>query len=52
AKDAIDDYMKGLKSGATYCGAKNILEMQKNVKFIKITGAGFKESAPHDVREV
>ena len=52
AQNAIDDYMKGLRSGATYCGARNIPEMQKNVKFVRITDAGFKESAPHDVREV
>jgi IMP dehydrogenase len=51
-KDIIESYMKGFRSGATYCGARNIPEMQKNVKFVKITDAGSKESAPHDVKEV
>ena len=39
----------GLRSGLSYCGAKTIPEMQKNAEFIRITGAGFIESQPHDV---
>jgi IMP dehydrogenase len=33
----------------SYCGAKTIPEMQKNAEFVRITGAGFIESQPHDV---
>ncbi len=39
----------GLRSGLSYCGAMSIPEMQKNAEFIRITGAGFIESRPHDV---
>ena len=39
----------GLRSGLSYCGAKTISEMQKNAEFVRITGAGFIESQPHDV---
>jgi IMP dehydrogenase len=39
----------GLRSGLSYCGARTIPEMQKNAEFVKITGAGFIESQPHDV---
>jgi len=39
----------GLRSGLSYCGARTIPEMQKNAEFIRITGAGFIESHPHDV---
>lgn len=39
----------GLRSGLSYCGAKTISEMQKNVEFIKMTSAGYTESQPHDV---
>jgi IMP dehydrogenase len=39
----------GLRSGLSYCGARSIAEMQKNAEFIRITGAGFVESQPHDV---
>jgi IMP dehydrogenase len=38
----------GLKAGMGYCGAKNI-ETLKEAKFVKITGAGAKESHPHDI---
>lgn len=39
----------GLRSGLSYCGAKTIPEMQRNAEFVRITGAGFIESQPHDV---
>jgi IMP dehydrogenase len=39
----------GLRSGLSYCGAKTILEMQRNAEFVKMTSAGFIESQPHDV---
>ncbi len=39
----------GLRSGLSYCGAKSIAEMQRNAEFVRITGAGFIESRPHDV---
>jgi IMP dehydrogenase len=32
-----------------YCGAKDIEALHKNARFIRITGAGLKESHPHDV---
>lgn len=38
----------GLRAGMGYCGAGNIQQLQQ-AQFIKITGAGVKESHPHDV---
>ena len=38
----------GLKAGMGYCGAATI-EKLKEAKFVKITGAGMKESHPHDI---
>ena len=38
----------GIKAGMGYCGAKDIPAMQQ-AKFVKITGAGARESHPHDV---
>lgn len=38
----------GLQAGMGYCGAKDIEAMQQ-AKFVKITGAGARESHPHDV---
>jgi IMP dehydrogenase len=32
-----------------YAGAATITEMQENTRFTRITGAGLRESHPHDV---
>ncbi len=47
--DIIKQLVGGLKSGISYCGGINIEELQKNAKFVRITGAGKKESGSHDV---
>lgn len=39
----------GLKAGMGYCGCKNIEELRKKAKFVKITPAGYRESHVHDV---
>ena len=47
--DLIKQFVGGIRSGLSYCGAKNIVEMQHNAEFVKITHAGYTESQPHDV---
>jgi len=47
--DIITQMTGGIRSGLSYCGAHNIKQMHKNAEFIKISGAGFAESQPHDV---
>jgi len=47
--DIIKQLTGGIRSGLSYCGANNILQMQENAEFIKMTSAGFVESQPHDV---
>ncbi|MFO8144378.1 MAG: IMP dehydrogenase [Candidatus Syntrophosphaera sp.] len=39
----------GLRSGMGYCGAENIPSLKEKAEFIQISGAGLKESHPHDV---
>ncbi|WP_303851787.1 IMP dehydrogenase [Seleniivibrio woodruffii] len=39
----------GLKSGMGYTGSRNIDDLRKYAKFVKISGAGLKESHVHDV---
>ena len=52
-KGSVADILKqltgGVRSGLSYCGAHTIKQMQENAEFIKISGAGFAESQPHDV---
>lgn len=47
-KDVIYQFVGGLRAGMGYVGAKNMTDLQK-AKFIKITGAGAKESHAHDI---
>ena len=42
----------GLRSSMGYIGAKNIMELQKKAKFLKITKAGFYESMVHSVEMI
>ena len=43
-RDVIQSLVKGIKSGISYCGARNIIEMQRNAEFMKITQASWQES--------
>lgn len=47
--DTVYQLSGGLRSGMGYCGTKTINDLIENGKFIRITGAGLKESHPHDV---
>lgn len=42
----------GLQSGLGYLGAKNLKELHSKASFVRVTPAGQKESAPHDVMEL
>ena len=48
-KETIHQLIGGVRSSMGYCGAKSIQEFYKKAKFIRITGAGIKESHPHDI---
>jgi IMP dehydrogenase len=47
--DTIFQMLGGLRSGMGYCGTRTIQELKENGKFVRITGAGLKESHPHDI---
>ena len=47
--DTSDQMMGGLRSGMGYCGVPTIQDLRTKTKFIRITGAGLKESHPHDI---
>lgn len=47
--ETVFQLLGGLKAGMGYCGTKTIPLLKKNGKFVRITGAGLKESHPHDV---
>src|SRR5579859_3924983 len=39
----------GVRSGMGYCGTRSIPELQQKARFIRISGAGLRESHVHDV---
>ncbi len=49
AAHIIQMMVEGLKAGMGYAGCKTIQELKRKAKFIKITGAGVRESHVHDV---
>jgi len=49
ASEVIYQLTGGLKAGMGYCGAKNLLELRRKAKFVRITNAGLRESHPHDI---
>ena len=48
--DTIYQLMGGLRAGMGYTGCATIQELHDKAKFVKITGAGLKESHPHDIQ--
>lgn len=48
--DVIFQIDGGLRSGMGYVGAANIKSLIEDAQFVKITGAGLRESHPHDVQ--
>ena len=48
-EEVIFQLVGGIKSGMGYVGAKNIEELWRKARFVRITNAGLRESHPHDV---
>ena len=48
--DTIYQLVGGIRSGMGYCGTANLEELRENAQFIRMTGAGLRESHPHDVQ--
>jgi len=48
--DTIHQLVGGLRSGMGYCGTGTIEELKNDTQFVRITGAGLRESHPHDVQ--
>ncbi|GIO45108.1 IMP dehydrogenase [Paenibacillus apis] len=48
--DTITQLIGGLRSGMGYCGTPTLDELRNDTAFVRITGAGLRESHPHDVQ--
>lgn len=47
--DTVYQMLGGIRAGMGYCGCQTIPELQTNSRFVRITGAGLRESHPHDI---
>ena len=48
-RDTIHQLTGGIRSSMGYCGAKDLSTLKEVANFVRITGAGVKESHPHDI---
>ena len=46
---SVHQLVGGVRSGMGYCGCKDLAELRRKAKFVRITNAGLKESHVHDV---
>ena len=53
-RGTLDDFVYqlvgGLRAGMGYCGARNIEELKKNARFVRVSAATMEESHPHDIQ--
>ena len=47
--DFVYQLVGGLRAGMGYCGTRNIDELRKDARFIKISAATVRENHPHDI---
>jgi IMP dehydrogenase len=47
--DTVYQMIGGLRAAMGYCGVRNINEMKKKTRFVRMTQAGLQESHPHDI---
>ncbi|MFB4214234.1 IMP dehydrogenase [Shouchella sp. JSM 1781072] len=48
--DTVHQLVGGIRAGMGYCGTASLENLRDEGQFIRITGAGLKESHPHDVQ--
>ena len=47
--DSIHQLVGGIRAGMGYCGTKDLQDLREKAQFIRMTGAGLRESHPHQV---
>jgi IMP dehydrogenase len=48
--DTVHQLVGGLRAGMGYCGAQDLEFLRENAQFIRMSGAGLRESHPHHVQ--
>ncbi len=50
--DVLNTLIGGIQSGMGYLGARDLGDLRRKARYVRVTPAGQKEAAPHDVIEV
>ena len=50
--EVLDQLIGGIRSGMSYAGAQTLEELWKRAEFVRVTGAGMRESGVHDVERL
>ena len=45
--NVLDKLLQGIRSGMSYQGVDNLIDLEENTQFVKISSAGYRESIPH-----
>jgi IMP dehydrogenase len=48
----LEQLIGGIQSGMGYLGAGNLAQLRENARYIRVSSAGLREAAPHDVVEL
>ncbi|MBM7701042.1 IMP dehydrogenase [Kurthia huakuii] len=48
--DTVYQLVGGIRAGMGYCGAPDLQHLRDHSQFVRMTGAGLRESHPHDVQ--
>jgi IMP dehydrogenase len=48
--DTIHQLVGGIRAGMGYCGTKDLQDLREKAQFVRMTGAGLRESHPHQVQ--
>ena len=51
-RETVELLTGGIRAGLGYLGASNLSEHRERARFVRVTPAGQRESAPHDVIEL
>jgi len=52
ANDVLSTLIGGLQSGMGYLGARTLVDLRQRARFVRVSPAGQREAAPHDVVEI
>lgn len=51
-KELLEKLVAGIRSGYSYCGAKNTEDLWQKARFVRVTPIGLRENGAHDILQI